>query len=115
MGESGELSIQVEPRGEAVVLSAVGDVDLAQSPELRESIKQALDSNPKKLVVDLGGVNYMDSSGVATLVEALKRAKSGGASLVICSLAPAVLSIFEIARLDQVFNLAGSVDEALSA
>jgi len=114
MGDGGDLSIGVVDRDGATVLEVQGDVDLAKSPDLREAIRAALDTGPSKLVVDLGGVSYMDSSGVATLVEALKRSKNSGASMVLCSLAPPVMSIFEIARLDQVFVVADSVDEAIA-
>ena len=64
-----------------------------------------LKNKPAKLVLDLSGVPYMDSSGVATLVEALQTQRKAGNKLVLCSLQPKVRGIFEIARLNMVFDI----------
>jgi len=63
-------------------------------------------------VVDLSGVNYMDSSGVATLVEAMQISRRQSTKLVLCSLQDKVRSVFEIARLDRVFEIAPNVEVA---
>jgi anti-sigma B factor antagonist len=60
----------------------------------------AMDAKPAQLVVDLAQVPYMDSSGVATFVEAMQIARRVGSKLVLCALQERVRSIFEIARLD---------------
>ncbi|MHC4429252.1 MAG: STAS domain-containing protein, partial [Planctomycetota bacterium] len=69
---------------------------------------------PARLVIDLSGVPYMDSSGVATLVEAMQIARRTGSKLVLAALQEKVRSIFEIARLDMVFSIVNSVDDAAS-
>src|SRR5262245_3546226 len=100
---------------EAIVLSPQGEIDLARSPELRLRLKQEVDAAPKRLVVDLAGVSYMDSSGVATLVEAFTRARAAKCKLVLAGLQPKVRSIFTISRLDTVFAIVATVDDALKA
>ena len=101
--------------GGAVVVSPEGDIDLSRSPALRTSLRQVMSGKPKRLVVDLGQVDYMDSSGVATLVEALQIARRGDTRMILCGMKDRVRSIFEIARLDTVFTIAASRDAALTA
>ncbi|MFG0251952.1 MAG: STAS domain-containing protein [Phycisphaerales bacterium JB038] len=107
------LEVSVEQRGDVVILRPVGDVDLNCSPTLRAELIQAQEAKPSKLIVDLAEVHYMDSSGVATLVEAMKGMRQLGGALVLCSLQERVLSIFEIARLDIVFNIVADLEAAL--
>ncbi|MBL9148942.1 MAG: STAS domain-containing protein [Phycisphaerae bacterium] len=100
---------------DAVVLRPEGEIDLARSPELRLRLRQEVDAKPRRLVVDLAKVTYMDSSGIATLVEALTRARAGNVSLVLSGLQPRVRSIFSISRLDTVFTIVATADDAVAA
>jgi Anti-anti-sigma regulatory factor (antagonist of anti-sigma factor) len=70
---------------------------------------------PGRLIVDLSGVDYMDSSGLATLVEAMRTAKGHQTRMVLCGMNPKVRAIFEIARLHQFFTIVESADQAMSA
>ncbi|MEO0513402.1 MAG: STAS domain-containing protein [Planctomycetota bacterium] len=113
MADSG-IGVKDETRGEARVLSPEGDIDLNASPALREVVRGVLESGGAKVVVvDLSMVDYMDSSGVATLVDAMRSARKAGVRLWLSSLGPQVRSIFEIARLDRVFDIASTADEAI--
>ena len=115
MADDSGIKVQSEVKDGAVIVSPEGDVDLSRSPVLRNSLKQALTAKPKRLVVDLGLVDYMDSSGVATLVEALQVQRKGGNKLVLCSLQPKVRGIFEIARLNMVFEIVADAETAKKA
>jgi anti-sigma B factor antagonist len=108
-----EMRVDQEVRDRAVILSPEGDVDLSASPSLRTRLHEALNTQPDRLVIDLSRVDYMDSSGVATLVESLQIARRSSTTLVLANLRDRVRSVFEIARLDTVFTIAGSVDEAM--
>jgi anti-sigma B factor antagonist len=114
-GKSGSDTLQVRSEivGTAVVVTPVGDIDLTGSPTLRQELRKAQAAKPPRLVVNLAQVPYMDSSGVATLVEAMQVARRSGSALVICALQDRVKSIFEIARLDTVFTIAESLDAAM--
>ena len=68
----------------------------------------------KKLVVDLAKVNYIDSSGLATLVEMLKKMKSQGGSLGLAGMSEKVKSLFEITKLDKLFLVYNTQAEAVS-
>lgn len=108
------MDIDVSVRDGARVLTPHGDVDMSCARELQGALHQALRDKPARLVVDLADVPYMDSSGVATLVEAMQIARKIKANVVLCNLNDRVRSIFEIARLDRVFKIAGSSEEAMT-
>ena len=97
---------------EGTHIAPSGDVDLSCSKDLQATLRKAMDKRPKLLVVDLGSVPYMDSSGVATLVEAMQIARKGSTRLVLCSMQDKVRSIFEIARLDRVFTIVADLNAA---
>lgn len=108
------LKVRWEARGVAVVVTPVGDVDLTASPVLRQALKQVQSSRPGVLVIDLSNVSYMDSSGVATLVEAMQISRKNGTRMALAALQDKVRSIFEIARLDTVFKIAVDPDAAIA-
>jgi anti-sigma B factor antagonist len=108
-----EVNVQIEAA--ATVVTPSGDVDLSCSRELQGTLRKSMEARPKLLVVNLAKVPYMDSSGVATLVEAMQIARKQSTKLVLCALQDKVKSIFEIARLDRVFTIVGDVDAAKAA
>jgi len=109
------MKLNVVHESEHAVVSPEGEVDLNVSPEFQQALREAIGRKPARLVVDLSSVPYMDSSGVATLVDALQQTRKVGGTLVLCGLQPKVRSIFEITRLDAVFTIVKSLDEARSA
>ncbi|TVQ79393.1 MAG: anti-sigma factor antagonist [Phycisphaeraceae bacterium] len=109
------MEVQIERRDGLVLVAPSGDIDLSCSRDLQQSMRQALDGKPERVVVDLSRVPYMDSSGVATLVEAMQIARKQSTRLILCGLQDKVRSIFEIARLDRVFTIARSLEEANTA
>ena len=102
--------------GGVVVITPVGDIDMSRSPALRSVIQQELGrSGVTRMIVDLDEVGYMDSSGLATLVEAMRTAKTGSCDLMLASLSPRVKSLFEIATLDTVFRIMEDREQAIDA
>lgn len=106
------MEIRVEQLEDSVIIAPEGEVDLSNSRELQLELKRVLKTKPTRLVVDLSQVLYMDSSGVATLVEAMQIARRQSTDLVLCTLQPKVQSVFEIARLDRVFRITKNVETA---
>lgn len=103
------IEIQVGQEGNYCMLSAKGEVDLYTSPELREAIIKAV--NGKSGVgIDLSDIAYMDSSGVATLVEGLQTSKGKDQDFVLLRPSNAVMKVLELARLDKVFDIRDSVE-----
>lgn len=107
------IEVQSESFGTACVLTPMGDIDLNAAPELRNVLRAGVEASRTLAVVDLSQVDYMDSSGVATLVDAMKAAKQNKVQFVLCSMGPRVRSIFEIARLDSVFDIRETREDAL--
>ncbi|MCC6581118.1 MAG: STAS domain-containing protein [Phycisphaeraceae bacterium] len=112
MVEARTAKCHTEPCEHGVVLTIEGEIDFSSSPSLRQSVQVALKNRPAKFIINLAGVPYMDSSGVAVLVEALQTQMRNKAQLVVCALQPKVRGIFEIARLDMVFKIAADLDAA---
>ncbi len=98
-----------------VVLTVGGTVDIYSSPELRGQLKSALEKKAGRIVVDLKGVTFVDSSGLATLIEALQRTHGYGGKLLLCSLSSTVLGVFQLANLDNIFQIRANREEALSS
>lgn len=89
----------------AVILDLQGDVDLHRSVSLRGSLLETLQEKPAQIVVHMKEVEFMDSSGLATLVEALQVSRKNGIQLKLVGLQPRVRSIFAISRLDGIFKI----------
>ena len=97
------------------VLPLEGEIDLHVSPRIALSVSQLVKKKPAKLVVDMTRVTYIDSSGLAVLIEAMQGVEEYGGIFAIAGLQETVRSIFEIARLDQVFRIFPDVTSAAAA
>ena len=97
------------------VLPLEGEIDLHVSPEVAESLRTMTVKKPKRVVVDLTKVTYLDSSGLAVLIEGMQNVQEYGGKFALAGLQETVRAIFEIARLDQVFRIFPDVDAALAA
>ena len=93
-----------------VVFQVNGEINISTSQEL----KKLFEKQPaKKIAVDLKNVTYIDSSGLATLVELLKRVKTQTGSLALAGLSDKVKSLFEITKLDKLFLILPNQEEAI--
>lgn len=93
------------------VFQVTGEINISTSPDLKKQFEK---QSSKKIVVDLEKVLYIDSSGLATLVEILKRTKTQGGSLGLAGMSDKVRSLFEITKLDKLFLVCKTQDEAVS-
>jgi anti-sigma B factor antagonist len=100
----------VSTRGNLQILSLTGEIDMHSSPAIRRVLLDLVKTKAP-IVVNLAEVKYMDSSGVATLVEGLQNAKKMGQSFVLAQPAGSVLGVIKLARLDKVFRIFASVEE----
>lgn len=105
------MKIQQKQKDEIQILELQGELDFQTSPELRVRLTKLMESPFKKVLINLKKVSYIDSSGLATFVEALQKMKRANGQLVLSELAPAVRGVFEIAKLDRVFLLAGTEED----
>lgn len=98
------LELDIQEQGGHYLIMAKGEVDLYSSPGLREAILKGAKSGAGALGVDLSNVAYMDSSGVATLVEGLKAA-GGAGEFVLVAPSQSVMKVLQLSRLDAVFDI----------
>ena len=91
-----------------------GEIDLHRSPRVERSLASMIKNKPDHLVVDLSGVTFIDSSGMAVLIRALQNIQEYGGKLSLRGLNEKVRPIFEIARLDQVFVIDSGEIESLA-
>lgn len=97
------------------VLPLEGEIDLHVSPEVGESLRRMVAKKPQVLAVDLAKVTYLDSSGLAVLIEAMQNVQEYGGRFGLAGVQESVKQIFEIARLDQVFQIFPDVESVLAA
>jgi len=101
----------LEKQGTSIVMFK-GEIDLESSPAARETLLKCFERTGN-VIVDLSEVSYIDSSGVASLVEALQASRKNGSQFALAAVSEPTRRVLELARLDKVFTLYGSVDEAL--
>jgi anti-sigma B factor antagonist len=109
------MQITERTEGEIPVVSITGDIDLETSPKLREFLKPLSSKKTPLLLLDFSSVNYIDSSGLATLIEYFQAVQSFKGKLALASLSPRVKNVFEIVRLEQIFSLHPDIPSALAA
>jgi len=115
MKKSASPAVPMPRKNRSNVLPLEGEIDLHVSPNLTAALNRLIDKKPKQVVVDLSGVTYIDSAGLAALIEGMQKIEAYGGKFAVAGLQEAVRSIFEIARLDQVFRIFRDVDAALAA
>jgi anti-sigma B factor antagonist len=110
-----DLGLDVSERGGYSVLAVSGEVDVATVPRLREQLHGLVAEGNTRIVVDLDGVDFLDSTGLGVLVGALKRVRSNDGELTLVCTQPRIRKVFEVTGLTKVFTLYDSVDEAVAS
>jgi len=109
------LKTSTERKDNAAVIHVSGEVDMSTSPDLRKVLQTEVKAKTARIIVDLDGVSYIDSSGLATLVECLQGVRKYNGELLLAGLRKTVKDVFEIARLNEVFELHDDVEAALAS
>ena len=104
---------EIKDDGAAMIVSFSGEIDLDHSRAARDILIGCI-KNGKPILVDLSDVSYIDSSGIASLVETLQTAKKKSTTLTLVSVSEACMRVLKLARLDTVFTIADNLDEAKS-
>lgn len=99
--ENGELLVKIE-----------GEVDVYTSIDLKKEMTKLVESDQKRIIIDLENVNYMDSSGLGVLVALLKELKKVGGELKLICLPVSVKKIFDLTRLTKFFNIYNNLEDA---
>jgi anti-sigma B factor antagonist len=104
------LSLRTIERGGWTVVTAAGQLDVATAPDFRQALVEAQYGGSTRVVVDLDGVEFLDSMGLGVLVGALKRARTHDGELVIACRRERLLHLLSLTRLDEVLRVVPSVD-----
>ena len=110
-----ELGLDVSEHDGTTVLAVRGEVDVYTAPRLRERLIELVSQGSHQVVVDLEGVDFLDSTGLGVLVGGLKRLRSHDGDMILVCTQPRILKVFEITGLTKVFSIHDSVESATAA
>ena len=110
------MQISTRRLDKTAILDISGDIDLAHSTEVRRMVLLEFRENrTPKVILNLRNVNYIDSSGVASLVEGLKASRDVGSRLILFGLSPIAHEVLQLSRLLKIFEIYDTEDMALQA
>src|SRR3954454_17995298 len=114
-GGSVDLSLSTRTVGDRTIVEVGGEIDVYTAPKLREQLVELVNDGSYHLVVDMEGVDFLDSTGLGVLVGGLKRVRAHEGSLRLVCNQERILKIFRITGLTKVFPIHTSVEEAVAA
>ena len=109
------MKIEVAKENNVTIVAVEGEIDVETSPQLRERFDELLAQGEHNFVIDLGGVDFIDSSGLAAFVRLFKRVRVGEGDVKLCCIRPEILKIFELTRLNRVFDIFDTRAEAVES
>ena len=109
------MDIEVSQTGGVTLVVPKGDLDMGTADQMKRMLTDLIEKGQSKLVMDLTGVAYVDSSGLGAMVAAMKQARAAGGNLKLCGLQEDVRSIFEMTRLIKVMAVHSDRQEAVAS
>lgn len=109
------MAIRSENKGDVTVFYLKGEIDLYSSPDIREELSKLIDRERKKILISFKDVSYIDSSGLATLIELYQRAKKWQGDIILVDMEDSVKGIFELSRLDKIFTILATLEEGIQS
>ncbi len=109
------MQIDVTKEGDVVVVTVEGDLDASSAPDLRAKFEELIGQRENQYVIDLTGVPFMDSSGIAALVNLFKRVRIGAGDVKLCGFQEEIEKVFKLTRLDRVFDIFDTRAEAVAS
>lgn len=111
-----DLEVEIASHDPWTIVRVTGEIDLFTAPKLREQLLTAAgEGEPPDLLVDLTQVTFMDSTGLGVLIGALRRSNERDGHMALACAQGPVLRVIELTRLNEVFSLFSSVDDALAS
>jgi anti-sigma B factor antagonist len=110
------MQISTRRKGKITIFDLSGDIDFANSPRVRDSVlREIRESHTPLVVVNLSQVRYIDSSGVASLVEGLKASRDLGSRFILCGLSTSAREVLQLSRLIKVFEVYDNEEQAMAS
>lgn len=109
------MQIKITDRDGVKICCIDGEIDLNTSPQLKKEFEKIVGAKAKKVLINFSSVTYVDSSGLATIVEIFKKLKSYGGILKLSNLSPKVKNLFEITKLEKLFDIQDDEEEAIKS
>ena len=100
-----ELKVTTTSQGDHTVVSATGEIDLYTAPRLQAALMAALSGNPARLIVDMSGVEFCDSTGINVLLAAHRQAAERGGELQLAGPGSATRKVLQVTGLETVFTV----------
>ncbi len=107
--------VNVEKKGEVVVLKVSGRLEINQALELEEIINTHINNGSKFFIFDLGDVHYLSSSGIRVCIATLRQLKDIKGRMILSNLSSNVIKTLKIVELDGLFEIINSTDKAVKA
>lgn len=109
------LEISSRQFDKATIFDVAGDIDLANSPAVRKALlREVKDKRTPRVVMNLSKVRYIDSSGVASLVEGLKASRDVGSRFILIGLSTSAREVLQLSRLLKIFEIYDNEEQALA-
>jgi anti-sigma B factor antagonist len=109
------VQVDVSKEEDIVVVVVQGELDANTAPDLRAKFEELVGQGENQYVIDLTGVPVMDSSGIAALVNLFKRVRIGAGDVKLCGIREEIMEIFQLTRLDRVFDIFDSRADAVAS
>jgi anti-sigma B factor antagonist len=110
-----QLAISEQRQGSVPIVAVRGEIDVATAPQFRDHLDHLIEGGNPSMVVDLGGVSFLDSTALGVLISTLKKCQAADGKLCLVVTDPRILKLFEITGLMDVFPMFGSVGRAVEA
>lgn len=108
------MGVKTEMKNDLTVCRIEGEIDINTSPDIKKAFEKLIAKKTPKVVINLTKVTYVDSSGLATLVEILKNMRAYGGRMRLTNMSQKIRSLFEITKLEKLFEIIAEEEEALS-
>ena len=113
--ETMRIGTHLRRRDHVPVLDVVGEIDIYTTPQFKEAVSEALSNSEPSIIINMAQVTYMDSSGFGTLLSATKRLRPLDGALYLIACNEAILRMLQITRLNTIFGVFNTEDEAVEA
>jgi anti-sigma B factor antagonist len=107
------MDLKLQDIEQGTVVGLEGEIDLYHTPDLKKKLTEVAKKKPACIILNFASVKYIDSSGLATIIDLYQQVKVYGGKLALVGLSVQVKSVFEVARLNQVFAIYDSEQQAV--